>query len=1307
MTTKHFTDVAWQRGEINFQEQADALADNGFMKFQTLASVAQYNDTRLPGFIGVVENESIYFNLGQSTVQADGNNVLADANGNKYRLYTSAIEAGQEPAVINARTSSAETLEPDHYYELYGSLPDSVTLTFPDPAATPKASITIQAVQTVGTVVLTPFNSQKGFFWSNNRGEGNSITLTGTTGDTRMTIGRSLRFKASGDFWNLVNDSEHGTSATAVPGPPGSDGRDGNTQLSAYSIAALNLTPTQVSAITNPTATSYNPTTGAITGLTTGWSLTQPSYDPSTHKLIVATNFWNPNLNSGSGGFTLSSFSNPVIYTEKGATGEADDPLLPNVVRRFWLKVAEGVQPSSPSFTSFTNNTFQGLTGNWTTNYLGLIGTNYSRATHDIYHIDLTGNPNDNTITAGPVQRDDADDGTDGQDGVVSEARVNTLIDTRIPAAQRVVSGGTNGQIYSRTSTGYAWINAPTGGGGGTTDSRLPTPSISNTGEFLKVTPTGFESADLVPTDIPVLTADKIPNISTAKISDIPLPNTGMPGQILARNSSGTSYELINAPTGGGGGTGTDTRIPTITTQDAGEYLRVNSSGTGIEYVAANPAGSTLDGRLPTNAQLTAGTAGQILELNSAKNGFNLVNKGANRFNFDATYSLRTTGEVRLTANELNKVIFIAGATGNASRNVRLPPNAGTNPGDFLTFVLTNPDDGNALLFKNSTDIALQNLIDIDGNSNINPVLNSMYPSRTFIMNSTQPNSGSWKEINTVELIPDTNLLPNPSSGNTGQFVAINSNQDDWELVTPHPRLEFTRITGASGNTLTATPEHFYLADGGSNNLTISLPRDNVESGDLIYVGVTKNKGGDVIINKVNSSDFIYDKTNTAQTSITLPSRTSRGTENYIVGFVAYRVSSTGPVDWRLFYEEDFKDAGLTQSEVDARVNTLVPVSQRVLSGGTNGQIYSRTSTGYAWIDAPTSGGGGTTTGAILLPTSNSLINITGNTTLDFDTYSIANSINPNPVLILPAPTNNRIGDSIFIQSRVNQTILFRRTNSSNQANIINSGSSATNIAFNLASNSTLFLVYAGGTSWYTINSFRDAPISRTDAQINTLIDTRIPTSERVLTGGLAGQYYTRTSSGYQWANLPSGTGGTDSRIPSLSGQAGKYIQVNSSADSFDFVDSPTPSGGTFGIKPTPLLNQNLTSIALGSENVRKFHSTNFIIPTAAADAMKLLAFWGTTSFSSSQGDVGENSTQGRTFLGMWTPAQLLAGAVTPEEASTSASQPYHAAGAGLHFGSSVREIYFAKSATNHLMVGAHESDTRYLRLEIYEMGLI
>ena len=85
--------------------------------------------------------------------------------------------------------------------------------------------------------------------------------------------------------------------------------------------------------------------------------------------------------------------------------------------------------------------------------------------------------------------------------------------------------------------------------------------------------------------------------------------------------------------------------------------------------------------------------------------------------------------------------------------------------------------------------------------------------------------------------------------------------------------------------------------------------------------------------------------------------------------------------------------------------------------------------------------------------------------------------------------------------------------------------------------------------------------------------------SSRLATGGTTGQVLTRTASGQAWQTVTSGGGGATaftglSDTPSVyTGQADKYLKVNSTASGIEFTTAPTGGGGSssfLGLNDTP-----------------------------------------------------------------------------------------------------------------------------------------
>ena len=145
-----------------------------------------------------------------------------------------------------------------------------------------------------------------------------------------------------------------------------------------------------------------------------------------------------------------------------------------------------------------------------------------------------------------------------------TDGEINTLIDNRIPVAMRVASGGSNGQVYTRTSSGYTWT----------------TPTDTNTQR------SDSEINQLIDTRIP--TSQRV-------------LTGGNDGQIYSR-SGANGYAWIDAPSGGSGlFSTTDT---TATPTDTGYFFFTTSTGTPHRVTGANLK-TYLAGSTPSSSSFT------------------------------------------------------------------------------------------------------------------------------------------------------------------------------------------------------------------------------------------------------------------------------------------------------------------------------------------------------------------------------------------------------------------------------------------------------------------------------------------------------------------------------------------------------------------------------------------------------------------------------------------------------------------------------------------------------------------------------
>ena len=96
-------------------------------------------------------------------------------------------------------------------------------------------------------------------------------------------------------------------------GPQGEQGPQGR-----YRVRVYRTTTHNASAPAKPVATSYNPTTDSLSGLTSGWGLSFPSFDPATQDVYESFAAYDPSASS------LSEFSVPFeVGAEIGPAGSA------------------------------------------------------------------------------------------------------------------------------------------------------------------------------------------------------------------------------------------------------------------------------------------------------------------------------------------------------------------------------------------------------------------------------------------------------------------------------------------------------------------------------------------------------------------------------------------------------------------------------------------------------------------------------------------------------------------------------------------------------------------------------------------------------------------------------------------------------------------------------------------------------------------------------------------------------------------------------------------------------------------------
>ena len=144
----------------------------------------------------------------------------------------------------------------------------------------------------------------------------------------------------------------------------------------------------------------------------------------------------------------------------------------------------------------------------------------------------------------------------------VGQPKTNRLVKLSDVAGDKLPSGGTEGQVLTKTSNGEAWADAPSG-----------LPSGGTNGQVLTKTASGNEWAD-TPTELPSSgTAGQFlkktaNGVEYASVSEV--PSGGTTGQILTKTASGN--EWADAPK----------ELPATTSSDAGKALHVGSDGVPV-----------------------------------------------------------------------------------------------------------------------------------------------------------------------------------------------------------------------------------------------------------------------------------------------------------------------------------------------------------------------------------------------------------------------------------------------------------------------------------------------------------------------------------------------------------------------------------------------------------------------------------------------------------------------------------------------------------------------------------------------------
>ena len=426
-----------------------------------------------------------------------------------------------------------------------------------------------------------------------------------------------------------------------------------------------------------------------------------------------------------------------------------------------------------------------------------------------------------------------------------TDAQINTLIDNRIPVAQRVLTGGTNGQIYSRTSTGYAWVDSPAGLNQTQVDARINAVIPANTR----------------------------------------VPSGGATGYVLKKDSANDydfSWQADATSTGNTGGlnqTQVDARIETLVPQ----FGRDNTTA-----IPSAKLQNAMKSVIQDPNEITASNT--LLALNSFYNVRISANAGVN---------LRLP--IIDTANQFGNFLFFRNLSDN-TRDFSLDPHTSNSINDGAnneTLTIFNVPEGALICLMSVSATNWQVILDTSNilyETDIIAAAKVGFPTARWAKSKLPTDTVYATTSDTIE----KTLLPSDTVYDADILGLLNQNQVDARIITQ------ARINNTD------------------RWLKNKLPTDTVYDAD--------------IANFITASDIpaAPDISGIQTNATAISNLTSRVTANE---------TAISNIDTQ------------TDAEVNALIDARIPVAQRVISGGTNGQIYSRTSTGYAWIDAPSGSG--------------------------------------------------------------------------------------------------------------------------------------------------------------------------------------------------------------------------------------------------------------------------------------------------------------------------------------------------------------
>ena len=654
----------------------------------------------------------------------------------------------------------------------------------------------------------------------------------------------------------------------------------------------------------------------------------------------------------------------------------------------------------------------------------------------------------------------------------LNQSEVDNRINAVIPVAQRVITGGSNGQIYSRTSTGYAWINAPAG-----------------------------------------LTSSQVDQRINQVIPDNRRIPAGGPAGYVLKKDTNADYDVSWQPdqtgTGGGGGltqAQVDARVVLgqrgVYTEDT--YLAPSVSGVlddnYLDRAVLVNIEDNNDKTITLPLKSTAGRAKSITLIrfaNGNDSGNIIINQHANEtgpgirnLTGDIVSSLTFGGGktsiihgIRLTQmndNGINNWV-ITGLYNDIDINRLLP--AGGTTGQILT-KNDNADYAATWQTLDLSDYAQND--DIKSAAKVGGGRFTAADLPTNVAYGTIPDVTSFLTQSQV----DARIITTARINNTSRWP---KNKLPTDTVYDADIANF--ITASDIPTIPSVPAVFTTGN------TTRIAKNKLPS-DIVYTANlpaqisprTDTEINNLIDNRIpvaqrvatgGTADQVYTRTTSgyewrdSQDDSRFPDA-SEGTEGQILHIAD---DGSGNQEWQITDAPSGGTGGLNQTQVDARINTLIPTAERVLTGGTSGQIYSRTSTGYAWIDAPSGSG----TGGLNQSQVDGRI----------DTL-VPRSIR------LPVPALADAGKLIEVDAAGDGYHLINKT----EVTFDPTATPVTSIA-----DGNLFPLYSGsGNNTRSVISYSTL---KTDLNIT-------PTAQRVPTGGTDGQFLTRDgTTGLEWSDLP------------------------------------------------------------------------------------------------------------------------------------------------------------------------------------------